>query len=78
MSATKPKRHNYDLHPCKGGWEVKGDGANLKQFERKADALQFARQEAKGNLPSSLRVHGSNGRLQNEYSYGSDPRRSRG
>lgn len=77
-TSTTTKRTVYDLHPCKGGWEVKMDGQGEKTYERKSDALSAARQMAKGNMPSQLRVHGSNGRLQSEYTYGGDPRHRKG
>ncbi len=44
----------------------------------KATVVRFARKTARLEKPSQLIVHGKNGRIQFEHTYGSDPRKSRG
>jgi hypothetical protein len=75
---TTTKRLVLDVHPCKGGWEVRRDGDGEKEFERKSDALANAKEQAKAEKPSQIRIHGRDGRFQNEHTYGTDPRRSKG
>jgi hypothetical protein len=70
----------FTVGPAVGeGWEVSGNGQNsMKHFERKNEALKWARQTARQSQPSQLRVKGANGRIQTEYTYGSDPRETKG
>lgn len=77
MPATTTRRV-YDLRPAQGAWEVRSAEENPRRFERKAEALTYAREAARSHRPSQLRIHGSNGRIQTEHTYGGDPRRSRG
>jgi hypothetical protein len=61
------------------GWEVTNDGQGSPQrFDRKEEAVKWARQRARSVAPSQLRVKGANGRIQTEYTYGSDPRDTKG
>jgi hypothetical protein len=45
---------------------------------RKADALAIAKTIAEANKPSQVVVHKRNGQFQTEYTYGNDPKRSKG
>lgn len=70
---AKGKNQFVNPHPG-GGWEVKGQG-NTKATvvkERKADAVDIARQIAK-NQESELTIKDQHGRIQEKNSYGNDP-----
>jgi hypothetical protein len=49
-----------------------------EDFERKSEAVQYAKEEARGDPPSQVVVHGSDGRIQYESTYGDDPREKKG
>jgi len=79
----KMKRLVYDLRWIKatGSWGLfLGGGEPIFAFHctmgGKARALKRARQHARTNEPSQLRVYGKNGRIQFEHTYprSSDPR----
>ena len=61
-------------------WLVKVNGKILAGFPRKVMAVGHARLSAVAEQPSSLRIHGKNGRIQEERTYprGSDPYPPRG
>jgi hypothetical protein len=48
------------------------------QCPTKAEAIHLARTEARLHEPSSVVIHGKNGKFQEERSYGTDPRRTKG
>jgi len=70
-------RKVYRVMPGEKAWHVR-DGESEREFSRKDEAVKWAREQAKQATPSQLLVHGQNGRIQNEYTYGSDPRGSKG
>lgn len=76
----------YDVLPGdgRGGWDVKKEGepAPIKHFEVKEEAVQYGRELAKrehldGGL-GQLHIHDRRGRIENEWTYGEDPRNVRG
>ncbi len=81
MAAKSGKREVYDVRPnSKGGWDVKrsGGGGTASHHDRKTDAVADARKRAKAASLGQVRVHGRNGRIQTEWTYGKDPRRTPG
>lgn len=58
-----------------GQWSVKGQRAQraIKNFENKAEAINFGRQVAKNAELGQLKIQKRNGRFQKEYTYGKDP-----
>lgn len=64
-----------------GRWAVQRDGAVVAYWNLKAEAIDDAtwraRREPIGQ-PTQLVVHGMNGRIQYEHTYGADPKRHRG
>jgi hypothetical protein len=70
-------RNVYSVMPAGKTWQVR-DGTTGREFPRKEEAVRWGREQAKKAMPSQLRVHGQNGRIQHEYTYGSDPRDSKG
>ena len=73
----------YDIVPGdgRGGWDVKkeGDHSVIKNFPFKDEAVKFGRELAKGEHEkgslAQLRIHDHGGRIENEWTYGEDPRR---
>ena len=55
-----------------GKWSVKGEGAQraMKNFENKADAINFGRQVAKNADLGQLKIQKRDGTVQKEYPYG--------
>ena len=63
------------------GWVAKSGGNVIGQARTKTDIVrQTARQARSTGEATSVRIHGTNGRIQEERTYGkgADPRRSRG
>ena len=63
-----------------GGWDVKTQGAKKAagNFEDKVDAVERARDIAQAATLGQVIVQGQNGRIQFEWTYGKDPRRTPG
>lgn len=75
------KRIVYNVQPAGGGdWEVKKTGATRASnvFANKADAIERGRELAKQPSLGQLRVKDGGGVIQTEYTYGADPRRTKG
>jgi hypothetical protein len=64
----------YDVSPSDGDWEVKRRGGKraTRVFDRKADAVQFGRDLAKGQK-GQLVIRKQDGTIQEERTYGDDP-----
>lgn len=78
----KRKRIVWRVLWDQGHWEVRRGKNWVCLASTKALALQLAREKARahhgsGGL-SQLVVHGKDGRIQTEHTYGADPRRSKG
>jgi len=75
------ERQVYHVVPNpKGGWDVKKEGGARasSHHDTKAPALADARERAmKGGL-GQVRIHGQDGRIQKEWTYGKDPQRTPG
>ncbi len=67
-------RQTHHVVPNPQGWAVKKGGADRasKLFDRKSDALHYARQVSQ-NQHTELVVHGTDGKIQSADSHGSDP-----
>ena len=78
--ATNAKRVIFDVSPGRdGGWEVKQQGgSSVATAQRKDEAIVAARERAKREELSQVRIRGRNGQLQREYTYGKDPRSRKG
>ena len=71
-----PKRKVVYVSPTgKSDWRVKTEGAQraLKNFENKADAIDFGRQVAKNADRGQLKIQKRDGTFQKEYTYRKDP-----
>jgi hemerythrin superfamily protein len=71
----------YRVTPTKDGrWQVTKKGATRASstHDKKSEAVSRGRQFARKHRLAQLVVHTSAGKIQTEYTYGEDPRRSRG
>lgn len=79
---TEGKRMVYRVVPYKGDderdWAVKRDKRVIKTYSRKADAIRGGRVLAKSHKKGQLVIHKRDGTIQTEYTYGADPRKSKG
>jgi hypothetical protein len=72
-------RKSYHVVPYVNGWQIRLGGADddsgaLGAWDHKDLAVDRAREIAKENEPSQVVVHGEDGRIQEEWTYGDDPR----
>lgn len=68
-------RKVWHVVPHEGGWAVKKEEALRATSinKNKEQAVQAARELAKANKPSQIIIHGRDGRIQEERTYGEDP-----
>jgi hypothetical protein len=73
-------RKQYHVVPRRGGWAVKGARARraVTCHGTKSLAVRAARSLARGQKPSQVVIHGKNGAIQREWTYGNDPFPPRG
>lgn len=64
----------------KGGWDVKSEKAEraAANFENKSDAIGRAKEIAKNVPLGQIKIHGLDGKIQTEHTYGEDPRKYKG
>lgn len=62
------------------GWDVKKEGSQgvVSHHNKKENAVAKGKQVAKSAALGQIKIHGQNGKIQTEYTYGNDPKRSRG
>lgn len=74
------KRKVFEVLPKDGDWSVKLDGNKKasKNFEVKEKAIDYAKERAKEENLSQVRIHNQKGIIQTEYTYGKDPRNIKG
>jgi hypothetical protein len=73
-----PGRFYFHVVSTAVGWDVKNNGKVMSSHSTKALAVEAGRTLAKKHLPSSLYIHGTDGKIEQEYSYGNDPFPPRG
>ncbi|MDO8886077.1 MAG: DUF2188 domain-containing protein [Candidatus Oleimmundimicrobium sp.] len=68
------KRKVYHIIPDGAEWKVKSEDASRAAniFDKKADAIDRAKKLAKSNPLGQVIIHGMNGKIQTEYTYGED------
>jgi Uncharacterized protein conserved in bacteria (DUF2188) len=58
-------------------WVVSQENAEFRrEFDTKEEAVDFAKERARGQEPSQVKVHKKDGNMEYESTYGDDPRRS--
>lgn len=72
-------RVTYHISPFGNGWKVAAEGQDLDIVrDNKEDALEAARGLAKSQELAQIVVHGQDGQIQEEFTYGEDPRETPG
>ena len=70
----------YHVVPDASGekWVVsqEGNGSFHQEFRTKDEAVSTAKERARGQEPSQVKVHKSDGNMEYESTYGADPSRS--
>jgi hypothetical protein len=76
----KDKRKVYHVVPGPNGWLVKEEKNKnpSARADRKADAVKRAKELAKKAKLGQVIVHKKDGKIQTEYTYGKDPRSTKG
>jgi hypothetical protein len=71
-------RKQFHVSPDGTTWKLTLDGVTLSRHETKDVAVDAGVARAKQNQPSQLIIHLSNGRVEDERTYGDDPYPPRG
>ena len=73
-------RKVYRVRPDRqvGGWKIETGSRTLSQHGTKEEALKRGRELARAQSLGQLVVHGASGQIQAEYTYGKDPRATKG
>jgi hypothetical protein len=74
------KRNVLHVVGKKGSWDIKpeGTGYSVSHHSDKQSALEMAKAIAKSSGLGQVKVHGTDGKIQTEYTYGKDPRKIKG
>lgn len=81
MDGRRSEREVYHVVPDASGerWVVSQENAGFKkEFGRKEEAEEFAKQRAKAAPLGQIKVHTSDGNMEYEFTYGRDPEKSPG
>jgi hypothetical protein len=67
------------VKPSDRGWELTRKGAKRASglFDRKPEAVARGKELAKRSRLGQLVVHGQDGKIQGEFTFGEDPRRTK-
>jgi hypothetical protein len=57
---------------------IENDDRYREEYDTKTEAVEAAKSRAQAEEPSQVKVHGSDGNMEYESTYGSDPTRSPG
>ena len=73
-------RSKIHVTPRGDDWAIKREHSQraIKVVEDKQDAIDRAREIAKEDKPSQVIIHGQDGKIQSERTYGNDPFPPRG
>lgn len=74
------KRNTYHVVGQKGSWDVKpaGAGFSVSHHASKEAAVETAKAFAKSSGLGQVKIHGMDGKIQTEHTYGRDPRKTKG
>jgi|RhiMetdeSRZDD1v2_1073273.scaffolds.fasta_scaffold287645_2 hypothetical protein len=80
MAATRRKVYHVSFDEKEEGWVLKLEGGRRVggPYASKAEALADAKQGVQAVALGQIVVHGRDGKIQTEHTYGRDPRRHRG
>lgn len=74
------ERVTYHVTPNVNGWEVKKEGSSQTEFlvDDKDNAVRHAKELARSQELGQVIVHTQDGKFAEEFTYGDDPRASKG
>lgn len=77
---TKRKVVHVTHDNKQGGWNVNQEGVSkpIKHLDTKAEAVDFGKNVAKSADLGQIKIHGKDNLIQTEYTYGKDPRKTKG
>lgn len=82
MAITKkPQRTVFHVATHEGKWVVRRErrpDGEYDAFETKDEAVERARRIAREEIPSQVKVHRTDGTIEDEFTYGDDPFPPRG
>lgn len=70
------KRKTYHVTKNSGeGWDVKKEGGQISSghFDTKDQAIDRGKELAKAGGHGQIKIHGQDGKIQTEHTYGKDP-----
>ncbi len=69
------KRTIIHVVPGKNGWDIKKEGIRkpIGHGQTKVDTVRDAKEIVKSNKLGQLVIHGKDGKVQTEHTYGKDP-----
>lgn len=72
---AKRKTYHVTKNTQGDGWNVKKEGAGRASgnFDTKQEAVQRGKELAKNAPLGQIKIHGQNGKIQTEHTYGKDP-----
>lgn len=79
MAERNQEREVYHVSPNASAekWVVTKENADFRrEFNRKEEAEEFAREQARAARPGQLKVHTKDGNMEYESTYGEDPERT--
>lgn len=80
LGGKMSKRSVYHVVGKKGSWDVKPEkaGYSVSHHQSKDAAIDMARAIAKSSGLGQVKIHGTDGKIQTEHTYGKDPRKTKG
>ena len=71
---TKRKIYHVTKNPS-GGWDAQKEGGARASghFDTKAEAVNRGKELAKSGGLGQIKIHGQDGKIQTEHTYGNDP-----
>ena len=75
------KRNVYHVVPTPDGdWGIKKEhgSRSIKNFDTQKEAIDTAAEIARNQKPAQVKIHGENGKIREEHTYGDDPNPPKG
>jgi hypothetical protein len=66
-------RTQFHVVPYNDSWQIKRNGLPVFEFPTKSDAVDKAAAEARLAHPAQVVIHTSDGQIEEEHTYDSDP-----
>ena len=77
---AKRRRFHFTYDKKKGDWRLfeQGSKSTLRRFKTKEEGVKVSAKLVRSKGNSQLKIHKVDGKIQEERTYGNDPRRSKG